>query len=224
MNQNRNVFAAAMLANGDADAMVTGLTRAFSVCFDDIRRVISTKPGERPSGLSLLIRRNRTIFITDTLVNETPTAEELADIAIQAADKARRLGHEPRVALLSFSNFGQPMHDKADRIRSAVALLGEREVDFEFDGEMAADVALDFNLMKRIYPFCNLTGPANVLVMPGLHSANIGAKLLQKMSSATLFGPLLLGLEHPAQVVQMGATVSDIVNAAALAAFQTLES
>jgi len=223
VNQNRNAFAAAMLANGDADAMVTGLTRAFAVCLDDIKRAVSTKPNQRTFGLSVMVRRNRTIFIADTLVNETPDAEDLAAMAIQAAEKARRLGHEPRVALLSFSNFGQPMHDRADRIRNAVAMLGEREVDFEFDGEMSADVALDYDLMKRLYPFCNLTGPANILIMPGLHTANVSAKLLQKMSASTLLGPLLLGLEQPAQVVQMGASVSDIVNAAALAAFQSLE-
>ncbi len=203
--------------------MVTGLTRAFSVCLDDIKRAVSTKPNQRTFGLSVMVRRNRTIFIADTLVNETPDAEDLAAMAIQAAEKARRLGHEPRVALLSFSNFGQPMHDRADRIRNAVAMLGEREVDFEFDGEMSADVALDYDLMKRLYPFCNLTGPANILIMPGLHTANVSAKLLQKMSASTLLGPLLLGLEQPAQVVQMGASVSDIVNAAALAAFQSLE-
>ncbi|MBV6631666.1 MAG: NADP-dependent malic enzyme [Alphaproteobacteria bacterium] len=223
VNQNRNVFASAMVAHGDADAMVTGLTRAFSVCIDDIKRAVSTRPNQVVFGLSIMVRRNRTIFIADTLVHETPTAQQLADMAIQAAAKARRLGHEPRVALLSFSNFGQPLHERADRIREAVAILGAREVDFEFDGEMSADVALDYDLMKRLYPFCNLTGPANILIMPGLHTANVSAKLLQKMSASTLLGPLLLGLEQPAQVVQMGATVSDIVNAAALAAFQASE-
>ncbi len=224
VNQNRNAFAAAMLANGDADAMVTGLTRAFAVCLDDIRRAVSPVPGQTTFGLSVMVRRNRTIFIADTLVNETPDAETLAQIAIQSAQKARDLGHEPRVALLSFSNFGQPMHERADRIRNAVAILGEREVDFEFDGEMSADVALDYDLMKRLYPFCNLTGPANILIMPGLQTANVSAKLLQKMSASALLGPLLLGLEKPAQVVQMGATVPDIVNAAALAAFQSIDA
>jgi malate dehydrogenase (oxaloacetate-decarboxylating)(NADP+) len=221
INQNRNAFAAAMVACGDAHAMVTGLTRSFSVCLDDIKRAISQRAGERLFGLSILIRNNRTVFIADTLVHEMPTSEELADIAIQSAKKARSLGHEPRVAMLSFSNFGQPMHERADRIRRAVGILSEREVDFEFDGEMSADVALDYDLMKRLYPFCNLTGPANVLIMPGLHTANISARLLQKMSSAVLLGPILNGLEKPVEVVQMGATVSEIVNSAALAAYQS---
>ena len=224
VNQDRNIFAACMLANGDADAMVTGLTRAFAVCFDEISRVIDPQPDHVLYGLSILVLRGRTVFIADTTVNEFPTPVQLADIAIQTATNARLMGHEPRVALLSFSNFGQPMRERAQHVRDAIKLLDERGVDFEYDGEMTAEVALDFELKQRLYPFCRLSGPANVLIMPALHAANIGAKLLQKLGGATLVGPLLIGLEKPAQVVQMGATVNEIVTAAAIASHDAIQS
>ncbi|MFM2041655.1 MAG: NADP-dependent malic enzyme [Pseudomonadota bacterium] len=222
VNQNRNVFAACMVATGDADAMVTGLTRSFAVSFEDVGRVIDPQPDHLVFGLTVLASRARTVFIADTTVNERPTAEQLCDIAIQSARMARQMGHEPRVAFLSFSNFGQPMRDRAQHVRDSVALLRTRNVDFEFDGEMSADVALDYGLMQRLYPFCALSGPANVLVMPALHAANIGAKLLQKMGNGTLIGPLLIGLDRPVQIVQMGATVNDLVTTAALAAHDAL--
>jgi malate dehydrogenase (oxaloacetate-decarboxylating)(NADP+) len=218
VNQDRNTFAACMVALGDADAMVTGLTRSFSVCYEEISRVISTRGGEVAFGLSVVVTRNRTVFIADTTVHELPTSQQLADIAAQAAAIARQMGHEPRVALLSYSNFGQPMRERAHHVREAVALLDARPVDFEYDGEMSADVALDHELMRRLYPFARLSGPANILIMPALHTANIGAKMLQKMGGGQLVGPLLMGLDRPAQVVQMGASVADLVNAAALAA------
>ncbi|MFC7334673.1 NADP-dependent malic enzyme [Rhodocista pekingensis] len=222
VNQNRNVFGACMVALGDADALVTGLTRSFAVSFEDIARVVDPQPDHVVFGLSVLASRARTVFIADTTVHEQPSAEELADIAIQSARTARQMGHEPRVAFLSFSNFGQPMHQRAQHVRDAVALLDGRSVDFEYDGEMSADVALDFELMSRLYPFCRLSGPANVLIMPGLHAANIGAKMLQKMGGGTLVGPLLIGLDRPVQIVQMGATANDMVTAAVLAAHDAL--
>ena len=223
VNQDRNVFAALMVAQGDADAMVTGLTRSFATCYKDITTVIDTRNHQRAFGVSVVVTRKQTVFIADTTVNELPTSEELVEIAIQTAAKARQMGHEPRVAFLSFSNFGQYMRGRAEHVRDAVALLDQRHIDFEYDGEMSADVALDHDLMKRLYPFCRLSGPANVLIMPALHAANIGAKLLQKMGGGQLIGPLLIGLDKPAQVVQMGASVSDIVNAAALAAHDSLQ-
>jgi malate dehydrogenase (oxaloacetate-decarboxylating)(NADP+) len=223
VNQDRNVFAALMVAQGDADAMVTGLTRSFATCYKDITTVIDTRNHQRAFGVSVVVTRKQTVFIADTTVNELPTSEELVDIAIQTAAKARQMGHEPRVAFLSFSNFGQYMRGRAEHVRDAVALLDQRRIDFEYDGEMSADVALDHDLMRRLYPFCRLSGPANVLIMPALHAANIGAKLLQKMGGGQLIGPLLIGLDKPAQVVQMGASVSDIVNAAALAAHDSLQ-
>ena len=217
VNQNRNVFAACMLACGDADALVTGTTRSYYAALDEIRRVIDPVKGARVFGLDILLTRGHTVFISDTTVHELPTPQELADIAVQTAAKARMMGHEPRVALLSFSNFGNPMAEKADRIRAAVAELDTRKVDFEYDGEMAADVALDPELMK-LYPFCRLSGPANVLIMPALHTANVTSKLMRKLGGGTVIGPLLMGLEKPAQIVPIGATVSDLVTAAAFAA------
>jgi malate dehydrogenase (oxaloacetate-decarboxylating)(NADP+) len=224
VNQDRNVFAACMVANGDADAMVTGATRSFAVAFDEITRVIDPKPDRRVFGLQIVVARDRTVFIADTNVHVVPDAETLADIAVQSAAKTRQMGHEPRVALLSFSNFGNPMREHADRIRDAVKILDSREVDFEYDGEMAADTALNFALMQRLYPFCRLSGPANVLVMPALHSANISAKLMQELGGGSVIGPMLLGLSKPAQIVPMGATVNDIVNAAALVAYDSIRA
>jgi malate dehydrogenase (oxaloacetate-decarboxylating)(NADP+) len=208
--------------------MVSGLTRSFTTTFEEITRVIDPKPGMQLFGLSIFLSRNRTVFIADTSVTELPTSVQLADIAVQSAAKARQLGHEPRVALLSFSNFGNPMREKAARIREAVDELDQRKVnsrgniDFEYDGEMQANVALDFELMRQRYPFCRLSGPANVLIMPALHSANISAKLLQMLGGGTVIGPILIGLGKPAQIVQSGATVSDVVTAAAMAAFDAM--
>ena len=222
VNQNRNVFAACMVACGDADAMVTGLTRSFSVAFEDIRRVIDPRPRRRVFGLSILVHGGRSIFIADTAVHESPEADQLADIAIQSAERVRAMGHEPRVAFLSFSSFGNPMRKNAEHIRHAVRIMDERQVSFEFDGEMQASVALNEDLMREFYPFCRLSGPANVLVMPGLHSANISAKLMQQIGGGHMIGPVLVGLAHPAQVVQLGATVNDLVTAAALAAYESI--
>jgi malate dehydrogenase (oxaloacetate-decarboxylating)(NADP+) len=219
VNQNRNVFAACMVACGEADALVTGLTRSFGVAYEDVRRAIDPKPRQLVFGLSIMVVRGRALFIADTSVHELPSAEQLADIALQSAAHARALGHEPRVALLSYSNFGNPWHPAAQRIRDAVHLLDQREPDFEYDGEMQANVALNFALMRELYPVSRLSGPANVLVMPGLHSANITAKLMQQAAGGTVIGPLLIGLDKPAQVVQLGATVNDLVTAAALAAY-----
>jgi malate dehydrogenase (oxaloacetate-decarboxylating)(NADP+) len=222
VNQDRNVFAACMVALGDADAMVTGSTRSYSAAFEEITRVLDAKPGKRVFGLTMMVARGRTVFIADATVHELPSEEEIADIAIQTAEKARQMGAVPRVALLSFSNFGNPMRERADRIRGAVALLDRRAVDFEYDGEMSADVALDFDLMRKTYPFCRLSGPANVLIMPSLHTANVSSKLLQQLGGGMVIGPMLLGLAKPAQIVEIGAKVSDIVNLAALAAHDAI--
>ncbi|RMD64993.1 MAG: NADP-dependent malic enzyme, partial [Alphaproteobacteria bacterium] len=222
VNQNRNVFAACMVAAGAADAMVTGLTRSFGVAFDDIRRALDPKPGHRVFSMSILMLDGRSLFVADTSVHELPSPEELADIAVQSAARARAIGHEPRVALLSFSNFGNPMREKARRVREAVRILDSMNVDFEYDGEMQANVALDYDLMRRLFPFCRLSGPANVLIMPALHSANITVKLMQSAKAATVIGPLLIGLEKPAHIVPLGATVHDLVVTAALAAHETI--
>ena len=218
VNQDRNHFAACMVALGDADAMVSGVTRNFSVALEDVRHVIDPKPGHRVIGVSLVIARDRTVLVADTAVTEMPTAEELADIAVEAAGVARRLGHEPRVALLAFSNFGQPPGERSARVQEAVRLLDHKRVDFEYDGEMAADVALNPELAGP-YPFTRLSGPANVLVMPAFHSASISTKMVQELGGATVIGPLLVGLDRPVQIVQLGAKDNELVNMAALAAY-----
>jgi malate dehydrogenase (oxaloacetate-decarboxylating)(NADP+) len=223
VNQDRNVFAACMVACGDAEAMVTGLTRNSFDVLDGVSRVIDVKPGSQMFGLTMLLARERTVLLADTLVHESPDAAQLADIAVGAAAKARELGLEPRVALLSYSSFGNPPGPHAVRVREAVALLDERNPGFEYDGEMSADVALDHRLMQQLYPFCRLAGPANILVMPDLHSANITAKLLPHLGGGTVVGPLLIGLSRPVQIVNIGATVSDLVNLAALAAHDAID-
>jgi malate dehydrogenase (oxaloacetate-decarboxylating)(NADP+) len=221
VNQNRNVFAACMVAHGDADAMVTGLTRNYYVALEDIHKAIDPLPDRHVFGLTLLIARGRTLFLSDTVVRELPGPEELADTAIHTAALARRMGHEPRVALLSYSNFGNPDLSRSHVVHEAVAELDSREVDFEYDGEMGADVALNPEVMK-LYPFCRLSRPANVLVMPGLHSAHISSNLMHELGGGTVIGPILIGLSKPVQIVPMGATVTDIVNMAALAAYDAM--
>jgi malate dehydrogenase (oxaloacetate-decarboxylating)(NADP+) len=170
-------------------------------------------------GISMVIARGgRTVFVADTAITEMPTAEELADIAVESAMVARRLGYEPRVALLAFSNFGHPAGERSQKVIEAVKILDSRHVDFEYDGEMGADVALNKDLMAS-YPFCRLSGPANVLVMPAFHSASISVKMMQEMGGATVIGPLLVGFDKPVQIVPLGAKDTDIVNMAALAAY-----
>ena len=222
VNQDRNVFGACMVANGDADAMLTGVTRVFSVAFNEISRVIDPLPNQRLMGVSLVAGRDHSFLIADTRIHEVPTAEELADIASEAAQFARKFGHDPRVALLSFSNFGQPMRPHMKRIRDAVSILEDRQVDFEFDGDMQASVALDYDLMQDVFPFCRLTGPANVLVMPALHSASISSNLMAAVGGGTVIGPILVGLSKPIQIVPLGSSVNDLVNIAAFAAHDAI--
>jgi malate dehydrogenase (oxaloacetate-decarboxylating)(NADP+) len=222
VNQDRNVFAACMVATGDADAMVTGLTRSASVCLDDVRHAIGPAEGGIPFGVTLLLgHRGRTIFLADTLINFRPNAEELADIAIGAARTARHLGHEPRVALLSHSVFGDPLNERGFPLRDAVKILDHKQVDFEYDGEMSPDVALEPSI-RALYPFCRLTDNANVLVMPGLHSALITSSLVHRLGGGTTIGPLLIGLDRPVQVLPMDASVSQMVDVACLAAYQAI--
>jgi len=220
INNDRNHYAAAMVATGDADAMVTGVTRNFSIALEEVRRVIDPKPGHRLIGVSLILARGRPVLVADTALTEMPSAEELAEIAIEAAGFARRLGYEPRVALLAFSTFGHPPGERSIRVKEAVHILDERRVDFEYDGEMAADVALNKEAMAQ-YPFCRLTDTANVLVMPAFHAASIATKMVLELGGATVIGPLLVGFDKSVQIVQLGGKDSEIVNMAALAAFNT---
>jgi len=222
VNLDRNVFGACMVLKGHADAMVTGVTRSFQPSFDQVTRVISPRKGKDFLATSMIVSRGRTVFIGDVSVHERPNGEQIADIAEAIAGKARQMGHTPRVAILSFTNFGSPQSDITAEARRAIEILDKRKPDFEYDGEMSADVALDYELMKSRYPFCRLSGPANILVMPGLHSANIAFELIQNLTEGSVVGPIMLGAEKPFQVVQMGASVNDLVQAAALAAYEAL--
>ena len=222
INQDRNVFAASMVSEGDADAMITGVTRSFGRCFDDITKVIDAENNQSFLSMSMMVSKERTVFIGDVNIHDRPSPEQLADIASGVANTVKNLGYNPRVALLSFSNFGNPSRPSSKNIREAVNILSERKVNFEFDGEMTAEIALDYDLIKQNYPFCRLSGPANVLIMPGLLSANISFKLLQKMGGGSVLGPLMIGGEKPFQIVQMGSTVSDLVNSASIAAYDAL--
>ncbi|WP_421980457.1 NADP-dependent malic enzyme [Roseibium sp.] len=218
VNNDRNYWGAIMVARGDADAMVTGLTRNYSVALDTVKATIDPKPGHRVIGVSLALVRGRNVVIADTAVIDMPNSEELADIAEEAAHVARKLGYEPRVAMLAYSTFGHPRGERSEKVIEAVKILDRRRVDFEYDGDMAADVALNMDRMAA-YPFCRLSGPANVLVMPAFHSASISTKMLQELGGATVIGPLLTGFDKSIQILPIGAKDSDIVNMAAIAAY-----
>lgn len=223
IKNDRNIFSATMLALGEGDALITGVTRNYNICMQDIRRIIPEKKSQLVFGMTIMIAKGRTVFISDTTVHELPTAEELSQIAVMTAAKARQMGHDPRVAFLSFSTFGNPMREKAQRIRDTVALMNAMDVDFEYDGEMSADVALNKDLMA-LYPFSRLSAPANVLIMPALHSAHISSKMLQELGDGVTIGPIIVGLDKPAQIAQMNSTVSDIINLAAIAAIDAIET
>ena len=222
VKNDRNIFASCMLQAGHADLMITGVTRNYTVSLENITRVIDPKPDAFLFGITMVMAKGKTLFFGDTAVQELPEPDKLAKIAVAMANKARRMGHEPRVALLSYSTFGNPMREKSARIRDAVKVLDGMKVDFEYDGEMSADVALDKEMMN-LYPFCRLSSPANVLVMPALHTAHIASNLLQELSDNVTIGPITMGLSRPAQIVQMSASISEILNLAAIAAMEAIE-
>ncbi|MDE2410986.1 MAG: NADP-dependent malic enzyme [Sphingomonadales bacterium] len=217
VNQDRNVFASALLKLGVGDAMVTGMTRTFAQTIREVRQVLDPKPGQLPFGIHLMIGKNYTVFLADTTVNERPSAEDLALIATETAAVARRLGHEPRVAFLSYSTFGNPPGRWLEPLRDAVAILDAQNPGFEYEGELAPDAALNPTVMKN-YPFSRLSGPANVLIMPGLQSANISAKLLRELAGNATIGPMLIGMEKPVQIAPMTAIAPDVLTLAVLAA------
>jgi len=218
VNQDRNYFAAAMLALGEADAMITGTTRPFSQSLRQVRQVIEDEKDAVPFGINVIVSGNRTVLIADTAVTERPDARQLAAIALRSAGFARRMGLEPRIAFVSYTTFGNPPGTHIDELRGAVKLLDELSTDFEYEGEMGPDVALNFEMQRRFYPFSRLTGPANVLVMPGLQSANLASKLLKNLGGETVLGPFIVGLELPVQIAPMTASASDLVTLAVLAA------
>jgi malate dehydrogenase (oxaloacetate-decarboxylating)(NADP+) len=217
VNQDRNVFASLLLELGVGDVMITGVTRPYGQTLSQINQVIDPMEGVTPFGVHVLVGQSHTIFMADTTVTERPTSAQLVDIAVHTAAVARRMGHDPRVAFLSYSTFGNPEGTFLDNVRGAVRLLDGREVDFEYEGEMAPDVALN-PAMQRIYPFSRLSGPANVLIMPGLQSANLSAKLLRELGGDSVIGPMLVGMAKPVQIAPMTATASDLVTLAVLAA------
>ncbi len=218
VTNDRNVYAASMLKAGDADAMVTGVTRNYATALADVRTVLDPPAGQRPMGMQVIFSKGRVVLIADTSVTEMPTADQLADIAVQGAAVAQRFGLTPRVALLASSTFGFPRSERSERIIEAVQILENRGVDFEYDGEMAIDVALDKDKLA-LYPFARITDTANVLIMPAIHSASISTKLLQQMGGASVMGPMLVGLEKSVQIAPLGAKMSEIYNAAVIAAY-----
>ena len=219
VNTDRNVYAACMLAHGDADGMVTGVTRNYDVALHNVSLALDPRPGERIVGMSVILTKNRTIFVGDTNVTELPSSEELAEIAVQIAHAARHLGSVPKVAFTSYSNFGNPNTEHSRRVAGAVKILDSRkDVDFEYEGEMTPRMALNEDF-RSIFPFSRLKGEANVLIMPGAHSASISTKLLGEIGGAMVLGPVLIGMERPVMIAQIGANVNDIVTLASMAAY-----
>lgn len=219
VKNDRNTFASLMLEANHGDALITGITRGYHRSLETVSRIIPPKDGRFPFAVSIIVAKNKTIFMSDTMVNELPEPHQLADIAECTAEVARHFGHEPRVAFLSFSNFGNPQREKSQRIVDAVKVMDSRVVNFEYDGEMGADVALNAELMS-LFPFCRLSGPANVLVMPALHTANVSAGLMTELGEGSSIGPILVNMSRPVQIVQMNASVSDIINMAAIAVME----
>jgi malate dehydrogenase (oxaloacetate-decarboxylating)(NADP+) len=217
VNNERNVFAALMVEMGEADAMVSGVTRHFNQVLSQVRLAIDPVEGHTPFGFHIFAGRAGTFLIGDTTVNERPSGRQLADTAVKMAAAARRIGMEPRVAFLSYSNFGNPSGSYLGALHEAVAILDDLRPGFEYEGEMSVDVALNRDL-AAIYPFNRLTGPANVLIMPGLQSANIAAKLLKELGGGRVIGPVLVNMSRSVQIAPMTSGASDLVTLAALAA------
>ena len=222
VNQDRNVFASLLVALGHGDALISGLTRTYAQTAREIGRVLDPKPGGISFGIHMLVGKNHTTFLADTTINERPTSQDLAHIACETAEVARRMGHEPRVAFLSYSTFGNPPGKWLENIRDAVHILDEKQPGFEYEGEMAPDAALNEKGMA-LYPFSRLSGPANVLIMPGLQSANLSAKLLRELGGDATIGPMLVGMEKPVQIVPVTANVPDVLTLAVLAAAGVVE-
>lgn len=221
VKSDKNIFAACMIACGEADAMVTGVTKSYYNSLEDIMKVMEAKKNNRILGYSIMIAKEHNIIIADNSVTELPNAQDLVDITLQTANIAKKMGIIPRVALLSFATFGNPMREKANRVRDAVSILDSMQLDFEYDGEMSVDVALNPN-SRNLYKFCRLSGPANILVMPGLNSASISTQLLQELAGGVFIGPIINGFEYPVQIVQMGASATEILKIATFACMDAI--
>tara|TARA_B100000953_G_scaffold170707_1_gene140603 strand:- start:568 stop:2193 length:1626 start_codon:yes stop_codon:yes gene_type:complete len=221
LTNERNVFAACMVSLNDADAMICGLTRSYAASLESIEYVLDPIPNKTILGMTVMLCNGRTIFVADSNVHDMPNATQLANITQESAEVVRDIfGIEPRAALVSYSNFGKPFTERSVYMRDAIKILDERSVNFEYDGEMGANIALNENLMN-LYPFCRLTGPANLLIMPAIHSASISTKMLQELGGGNLVGPYLVGFKERIQIAPHGANVADIVNLAALAAYKS---
>jgi malate dehydrogenase (oxaloacetate-decarboxylating)(NADP+) len=221
INQDRNSFAASMVALGYADGLVTGVTRNYDQALDEVLKVIDPAPGGRVQGISVVLAKGKTLFVADTAVTEMPEPEDLVEIAVQAARTVRGLGFTPRLAFMSYSTFGNPPGDRSSRVRKAVAMLDARgDIDFEYEGEMPPELALDPKSTDN-YPFMRLTDEANVLIMPAIHSASISTKLVQALGGATMVGPILVGVSKPVQICPLSASVSKILTLAQMAAYES---
>ena len=209
-----------MVECGDADAMVTGNTRRYSQSLDKIKKVVSPRPGEIMFGLNMVVNKGKTIFIADTTVHEYPTSEEMAEIAISAARVVRLFGIDPKIAFVSHSTFGQPLTSRTKHIRTAVDILKDKQVNFEFDGDMQPDVALNPDY-EELYPFAKVVGKANILIMPGQHSAAISYKLMKTLGDTKVIGPLLIGLGLPIEIAPLRSSTSEIINLASIAAYSS---
>ena len=218
VRNDRVIWGSCMVACGDADAMVTGNTRRYAQSLQKIKKVVEPRPGEIMFGLNMVVNKGKTVFIGDTSVHEYPTSEQLAEIAISAARVVRLFGFNPKVAFLSHSTFGQPLTSRTKHIRDAVEILKNKEVDFKFDGDMQPDVALN-NEYADLYPFSEIVGKANILIMPGQHSATISHKMMKSLGGAKVIGPLLIGLGQPIEIAPLRSSTSDILNLASVAAY-----
>ena len=218
VRNDRVVWASCMVACGDADGAVTGNTRRFGASLDKIKQVVSVRSGEIMFGLNLVVSKGKTIFVGDTSVHEYPTSEQMAEIAISAARVVRLFGFDPKVAFVSHSTFGQPLTSRTKHIKKAVEILKEKNVNFEFDGDMQPDVALN-NEYKNLYPFSKIVGNANILIMPGQHSAAISYKMMKSLGDTKVIGPLLIGLGLPIEIAPLRSSTSEILNLASIAAY-----
>ena len=218
VRNDRVIWASCMVACGDADGAVTGNTRRFGASFDKVTQVVDARPGEIMFGLNMVVAKGKTIFVGDTSVNEYPSSEELAEIAISSARVVKMFGFVPKVAFVSHSTFGQPLTSRTKHIKKAVEILKDKNVDFDFDGDMQPDVALNEEY-KELYPFSNIVGNANILIMPGQHSAAISYKMMKSLGNTKVIGPLLIGLGQPIEIAPLRSSTSEIINLASVAAY-----
>ncbi|WP_415295027.1 NADP-dependent malic enzyme [Candidatus Pelagibacter sp. Uisw_113] len=218
VRNDRVIWASCMVACGDADGAVTGNTRRFGASFDKVTQVIDARPGEIMFGLNMVVAKGKTIFVGDTSVNEYPSSEELAEIAISSARVVKMFGFVPKVAFVSHSTFGQPLTSRTKHIKKAVEILKDKNVDFDFDGDMQPDVALNEEY-KELYPFSSIVGNANILIMPGQHSAAISYKMMKSLGDTRVIGPLLIGLGQPIEIAPLRSSTSEIINLASVAAY-----